>query len=105
MITFDATSVRSAAESKGSPVAAAWEMVTLSSVRLPLVAPRRTRRTWVPPAVRSFRLNRWTAQNPSWSGASSVSVPVNATVNVVADAMFEAASEGSPSSSARTWYR
>src|SRR5438093_12541484 len=69
-------------------------MVTLSSVRLSVVEPRRRMRTWLPPATRSVWLNRWTTQNPSML-ASVVSVPggaVNAAVNtIVAGALADAA--------------
>ena len=71
-------------------------MVTLSSVRLPVVEPRRRMRTWVPPAARSVWLNLWTMQNPSTPAWSVVSVPggaVNAAVNVnvVADTVADGA--------------
>src|SRR5262249_1843668 len=71
-------------------------MVTLSSVRSPVVEPRRRMRTWwVPPAVRSNWLNRWTTQTPSSPATSVVSVPggaVNAAVNaIVAGALADAA--------------
>src|SRR5215211_1661694 len=62
-------------------------MATLSSVRLPVVEPRRTMRTWVrtwvPAPARSVGFNRWTRQIPcpaalAWS---VISVPVNAVLN------------------------
>src|SRR5262249_47469890 len=73
-------------------------MVTLSSVRSPVVEPRSVMRTWwvpVPPAVSSAVLNRWTTQTPSTPGSSAVSVPggaVSAAVNaIVAGALADAA--------------
>ncbi len=71
---------------------AVWEMVTLSSVRLPVVEPRRTMRTWVAAGGQEIWLNRWTMQNPD--AALVRQRPgrrLNATVNVLADAMAEAA--------------